>query len=171
MKTIKICFVVLFASLAFVACEQDKNEGTTVQEPVKAFYSNMGECVPMQLETGARPKEQYTWQLDGNTLTIKRENTLWPLHYSDSRIYVEYVDNTVYIIERWYSSLEANTPYFRDTELTVENLKPGQWVVKNILEFPSYHCHPEIACTDFNASVGVSSCNTFSIEVKQSAEH
>ena len=37
MKTIKICFVVLFASLAFVACEQDKNEGTTVQEPVEAF--------------------------------------------------------------------------------------------------------------------------------------
>ena len=83
-------------------------------------------------------------------------------------IYTEIINDTVYVVERWYSSAASNDGQYRDMEITVLNLPKGKWVVNNILEYPRYSelNLDENSVIMTTGAVDVWSQNIFSIEVK-----
>ena len=167
MKAMKIYIGILFASLAFVACEQENNnDKTTGKESVEAFYSDLGECT--YYSALDNPEEELTWNVKDNELVISRKNSRCECGADNSRIYTEIINDTVYVVERWYSSAASNDGQYRDMEITVLNLPKGKWVVNNILEYPRYLelNLDENSTIMTTGAVDVWSQNIFSIEVK-----
>lgn len=133
-KVVYSLFAVVIAMIAigFASCnDKEEKEQSVNNGRLRAEYTYLGD-----INEPALIPIEFSYHLDGNTLTIEKKNHRCNIIADNPRITTEIHNDTIIVMEEWYNRGFDGDFVFnadsRDMNLTVYDLPKGDWVVVNI---------------------------------------
>lgn len=117
--------------IGFVSCndKEEKEQTNNNDSGVKAEYTFLGEISSVSCD-----RKDFSYHVDGNTLTIEKTNAFCKLLADTPCIWTEISNDTIFVIEEWHND-GSNSSASRDVKLKVSNLPKGKWTVFNAAIF------------------------------------
>ena len=124
--------VIAITLIGFASCnDKEEKEQPVNNGRLRAEYTYLGD-----INEPALTPIEFSYHLDGNTLTIEKKNHRCNTIADNPRITTEIHNDTIIVMEEWYNGGFDGDFVFnadsRDINLTVYDLPKGDWVVVNI---------------------------------------